>query len=316
MHLKEFSTSALASLVILVASSLGFICYGFVKTYIDSKTLANTLAGNIFLKYLSTSCQALIITSALELMMRFVLGLDIFLINWMAKLCMRSLIVMALFFVLGIGIFGFVELFRPDLYLNISYTIVKVLGVPCTMLPIVLGTFAHFGWCRKEAWTICPFDQPSYLQYVAILLTAIDVILIIGLLIQKSITSNSFSNTCDWRCRFFENSQVNPVQENPDQLVTISGNIEDAGNNIIPLTTTVSPATHLLSFLMVCIFHLIVQGLCQILEEGHCREVGIGFFVCLMVLPLNGVIWVFARDEIRKHAQKTLKRWLAREESY
>ena len=86
MHLKEFSTSTLASLVILVASSLGFICFGFVKTYIDSKTLANSLAGNIFLKYLSTSCQALIIISALELMFRYVLGFNIFLINWMANI--------------------------------------------------------------------------------------------------------------------------------------------------------------------------------------------------------------------------------------
>ena len=145
------------------------------------------------------------------------------------------------------------------------------------------------------------------------MLTVIGVILISGLLIEKS--GNSFFNNCDWSCGNFENSQVHPAEENPIQLVTISGNIKVAGNNIIPgEIVVVSPATHLLSLLIVCICHLIVRGLCQILEEGYCRDVGIGFFVCLMLFPLNAVIWVLAREEMRKHAEKTLKRWLAIED--
>ena len=317
MHLKDFPTSALTLLLILVAASLGLICFGFVKTYIDRKILAKTLAGNIFIKYLATSHQGLIITSALELMIRDVFGIDIFLINWMAKLFLRSLILMSILFVFATSVFGFVEQFRPNDYINLSHTKVKALGATSSMLSMIFGVFAHVGWCDKDSWTICPFDKLSYLIGVSAFLAIVNLFLIIGLLIQKSVICNSVLNTFNWNCGLFESSQVYPVQANLTYLVTVSGNIQDAGGTTIPSKiVVVSPATHLLSFLMVSISDILVRCLCKIFNEDDCREVGIGFYICLMVLPVNAVIWVIAREEIRKHAGKTLRRWLAIEELY
>ena len=109
------------------------------------------------------------------------------------------------------------------------------------------------------------------------------------------------------------NSQVHQDPTHGIELLTISSNIQEPMPTQPPLINVeekeslVSPATHLMTFIIVIISIMMITGACY--RVGHCSETPKHSFR-IFVASLPPAIWIWSNQKSRKFAVRKVRIWL------
>ena len=307
--------SVMLIVVILSFSLLGLFCYYVVISFIDSKTIGSTLVGNIFLRHLSVCGQVRIPICSIQLILIDVLKLRIPFYVCVSRVLNNFLFFISVLLALAIGIAGFTESIKPNLYL----TLPKEVGMFTTLIigitSVLLYVLDSVGWCHS--WNMCSQDhcQSTFLPNVITFMLILVLIMMLGLMIEsmKSVCNFIKSHGLNF---LNQTSQVTPIETNEEmEMSTISVSVQDNDNaeapNIVAInqeqdTKIVSPAIHLLTFALAAIQRLIVIMVCDNLGGNVC-VVGVSFIGSLVLLVLVPAVWIMGKSDLRQFAFRIIK---------
>ena len=310
-HWDETMLLSLLFLVIFIFSLVGFLCYQIVNSFIETKTIENSLLGNILLKYMSVTSQIRIPICCSKILLLDILKFENPLYECVSRRLNGFLYVISVMLVLAIGVTGYIENLKPNFYLNLSNEVgtlsMAIIGVTAVLLHVI----DIVGWCNS--WNICA-KEPCLSPFLPILVNFMLLMIIFmmfGLMI-KSIRSCINVLTChNVRFPCLNLSQVGPANSNEDlEISTVSGSVHEELSNDVHERKVVSPGIHLLTFLVAAIESMVVAMVCSSLSDNFCSKIGISFIVSLAIIVIMPVIWITARAELRCYAFRTVREWI------
>ena len=312
---SDILSSLLVVFVISVFVLIGLFFYYIVKSYIKSNPVAKSTPNNQFLNHLSNVGQALILLSFNDLIVRDILDFKNYLFTCISVHLSRILTGICIFFILSLSMLECFKKMAPHSYLDLTQFVVDYLAGVVIISAIMTWAYAEVGWC--DSWDVCsveircdaPFRQAFY-AFICFLI----LVILIGLVLNKTCLKRGLSQL---KSCFIQNSQVQPASMDLDEIVSISSNVQVAiptqpsHVNEEEIDTLVTPATHLMTFIIVSLNVMMLNAVCY--SVGHCSET-FNHFCRIAMASLTPAIWICTNPKSRKFAIRKVRIWLQLEQ--
>ena len=309
-------SSLLCSLLLLGVAAIGVVAYSLVKSYINNKSNAESLAENVLLKYFCNFATSMVCVYLVRFLIWVAFTLKPPLLQYLGQWYTTAGLLKGH----SLATMRYIKKFWPQTFLTLPNTAINIIAVTIGLVAVVVVYFCALGdWYLN--FNLVPMKYLGafhIMKYVHIHMYVLMILMWIGL-------AADWNKTCNMLKMFFEMvqrsspnvpTQIQPAEVEDIEMSVISPTEEnvstDPKNEQEDDLLLVSPGIHLLTFVFVASEGVLMTGIClQYADE--CKAISMGMIIKLINIAMIPVVWIFAKPELRNWSRIYLRQRLGLE---